>query len=375
MLRRLLDGRDPSTYCLISRQNYSPEVFSGDQTDRLPAHYYHLARDISIRGPLGWRLIFDFMTVPAALVLRAIRIAGIARRESIHSIVACTGDLLDLPAGFLASRLIGAPFFAYLFDDYVYQWSDSAARRTANRFAKWIMRGAIGVIAPNEFLRDDYKMRYGIECTIIRNPGFASNVDELPDYETDDNGEVRIVYTGAVYHAHFDAFHRLLDAIAILGRSDIKLHLYTAQTQEELIQHGLAGPLVLHDHLPSTEIAKVQRQADILFLPLAFDSPIPEVIRTSAPGKMGEYLGAGRPILVHAPPDSYVSWYFQKHQCGLVVDQPDSDLLAKALIRIVDDSECVRRMVANAHERSATDYSLKAARHNFLKLLNIAENG
>jgi hypothetical protein len=48
--------------------------------------------------------------------------------------------------------------------------------------------------------------------------------------------------------------------------------------------------VVRHPHIPQSRVAAILRQADVLFLPLAFRSPIQEVIRTSAPGKMGEYL-------------------------------------------------------------------------------------
>ena len=114
VIRRLLEGVDLTSYCLISRQNYDSRVITGEQSDRLPASYYHLGRDISKRGPLGWNPFCEFLTVPLALMLHAIRIARIIRREAVHTLIGCTGDLLDLPSSFLASRLTRIPFFAYL---------------------------------------------------------------------------------------------------------------------------------------------------------------------------------------------------------------------------------------------------------------------
>ena len=75
----------------------------------------------------------------------------------------------------------------------------------------------------------------------------------------------------------------------------------------------------------------IQRNADILFLPLAFNSPYPEIIKTSSPGEIGEYLAGKKPILVHAPSDSFISWYFRKYNCGCVVDDDDSEKLAAAI--------------------------------------------
>ncbi|HYE16132.1 MAG TPA: hypothetical protein VD968_16965 [Pyrinomonadaceae bacterium] len=104
----------------------------------------------------------------------------------------------------------------------------------------------------------------------------------------------------------------------------MKLHAYTTQRAEELAGRGIGGPaVVFHPHLSVAEMPGVQRRADLLFLPLAFESPYPDLVRTSAPVKFGEYLASRRPVLVHAPPRSFISWYCREHDCGLVVDESD----------------------------------------------------
>jgi glycosyltransferase involved in cell wall biosynthesis len=181
-------------------------------------------------------------------------------------------------------------------------------------------------------------------------------------------GKIKIVYTGAVYHAHYDAFHNLLAAIQQIGRPEIKLHIFTAQRSAELEREDICGPVEYHHHVALSQVIEVQRQADILFLPLAFNSPIPEVIKTSAPGKMGEYLASGRPILVHAPPNSYLSWYFKKHGCGLVVDKNGPLELAQGIRQILEDEALREQLKKNALIRARTDFDLVRARATFLKL-------
>lgn len=233
------------------------------------------------------------------------------------------------------------------------------------------MKRAKAVIVPNEYLRDAYAKRYGVRTTVVRNPC------PMPDLAALD-GAVRvfppdgidIVYTGAVYHAHDDAFRNLVAAIRILGRPDIRLHLYTAQTAEEIGRIGIAGPMVVHHlHIPPSDVPAVLRQADILFLPLGFDTPIPEVIRTSAPGKMGEYLSVGRPILVHAPGDSFVSWYFRENRCGLVVDRSDPYLLSASIERIVADRELRAGLGARARSAAERDFEVGAVGSHFAEAL------
>jgi glycosyltransferase involved in cell wall biosynthesis len=126
---------------------------------------------------------------------------------------------------------------------------------------------------------------------------------------------------------------------------------------------------MFHAHLPPDSIAEVQRRADVLFLPLAFESPIEEVLRTSAPGKMGDYLATGRPILVHARPDSFLSRYFREHECGVVVDINSPSAVAGALERISTDEALRKAVGEKARERARIDFDPALARAAFRRLM------
>jgi glycosyltransferase involved in cell wall biosynthesis len=117
-------------------------------------------------------------------------------------------------------------------------------------------------------------------------------------------------------------------------------------------------------------VAEVQSRADILFLPLAFDSPYPlGLIRTSAPGKMPEYLSSGRPVLVHVPSDSFVAWYVRERNCGVLVDGNDVELLAVGLRQIITNPALRAEVVGNAQRAAAKDFSLEEAQQVFRNLL------
>ena len=116
---------------------------------------------------------------------------------------------------------------------------------------------------------------------------------------------------------------------------------------------------------------RIQRQAQVLFLPFAFHSPYPEVVRTSAPAKMAEYLAARRPILVHAPADSFVSHYFKRHGCGIVVDEPQPAAVAQALARILDDGALREQLSASAWQRACEDFHPDRARIALAQLVGL----
>jgi glycosyltransferase involved in cell wall biosynthesis len=385
VLYNLLKGFSGEDYCLISQEEYQERSPNNDFTELLPGRYCTLADETFLRRGerFGVPQRLGYAYIPLRIRSRARHIADILRREGCTALVGCTSgwDCLNLPAGYFACRELGIPFYAYMFDYYSKQWEgpmywgEGRYVRLARRLEAMVVKGSAGVIAPNEFLRDELKDRYHIEPTVIHNPCDLSRYPmTYQKRATDTSREARIVYTGDIYDAHFDAFSNLMQAIKLTGREDVKLHAYTIRPSEYLREHGIDGPIVLHPHAANDLMPQIQADADVLFLALAFRSPYPAGNRTAAPGKTGEYLAAGRPVLVHAPRDSFVAWYFRTNQCGLVVDEDDPQLLARELTKLLADESLQQRLVANALKCAGTDFALSAVREKFVKLLqpNIA---
>jgi glycosyltransferase involved in cell wall biosynthesis len=264
------------------------------------------------------------------------------------------------------------PFYAYIFDDYVFQWTGSQ-RWFAKFLSPFIFKYSAGIIGPNEFICEEYQHRYGVRATLVRNP-YAKNEIDKESYLRwpTESGAIKIIYTGAIYHANFDCFRNLIQAIEFLSEYPLELHIFTAQTEEQLASQGIQSKkLFVHSHVPYGEILERQRKADILFLPLAFESPIPEVIRTSAPGKLGEYLASGRPVLAHVPANSFVAYYFKKYQCGLIVDQNDVHKLAREIKQIIMNPAGWNDIVHNARQQARLDFSPEIAQRPLTELLEI----
>jgi glycosyltransferase involved in cell wall biosynthesis len=301
---------------------------------------------------------------------RALQIARILHNEKCNSIVACTADLINLPAGYLASRLVGISFYPYIFDYYSYQWTDPFSRFFAGLFEPIVLRAASSVIVPNEYLGRELTQRYGVTCEVVHNPYDGPKAEGQLSWPLAEE-EIAIVYTGAVYYVHYDAFRNLVAAIKSLDRKDLHLHIYTSDSHRLLQSKGIRGPVNYHDHLELSKSLMVQKQADILFLPLAFASDNPEIVKTSSPGKMGEYLASGRPILVHAPADSFVCGYFKQHGCGAVVDEENPRLLADALRCIIEQKELRNTMVERAHKCAELDFSLQSIQKKFQAILGL----
>ncbi len=373
VIHRMFQGFDPERYCLISLRPEHPTQHGEAQAERLPAKQYELPRPFRLeRGySFGLARLRQLFNIRVAITQHARRLTSILRVERCDAIVACTGDVALLPAAYLASRRLRIPFYAYVFDHYSHrEWQDLAARYWARRYEPILMRSASAVIVPNEMLGAELHQQYGIEPTVIHNSFDLSSYEaDLQDSVHADKDEIRIVYTGEIYEAHYDSFRNLLKALQLLGRPEIKLHLYTSHPLKYLNLKGISGAIIRHPTRSPSEMPAIQRQADLLFLPLAFESPYPDLIRTSSTTKLGEYLAARRPILVHAPADSFVSWYARYHQCGLVADENDSTKLAEAIKRVLDDPKLANRMTANAWARARADFDINDSRSRFLKVV------
>jgi glycosyltransferase involved in cell wall biosynthesis len=380
MLHRLFCAVSPEDYCLLS---FPP--LGGFDHDRqcflpsLPAKHYELphAFQLRLRSKLGTRPAREVANFFLEAIQGSTRIINVLKQERCESLMAFSGGGTDLLSAYIASRKSCLPLLVYAVDYWRYQFHHPfylshlpMYRHVAKYIEPIIIKGAEEVIVLNELLQDEYRRRYGARPVVIRNP-----CDPIAMHGHTDNvwpetiGEIKIVFTGQIYDAHFDAFRNLISAMDQLDNVKAVLHLYTSQNPAVLENVGILGPVVIHGHVPPPQVYEVQRRADILFLPLAFDSPYPEIVRTSAPTKMGEYLASGRPILVHAPANTFLTRYFTQYGCGVVVDHGEPEALAEAIRRICESELLRERLCARARARAIADFRLESAQAALLNLL------
>jgi len=325
------------------------------------------------------RQLNNYAGLGRTVLARAIEIARHLGRDPADVVLGCSGNPFDLPAANLAARWLRLPFVAYLFDDPVYQWEPGIYRSFARLWEPVWGRGAARVIVPNETAADDVRQRLPrADIRIVRNPVpkevFANPGQPVDPAARNPEQPWRLLYTGSVYSAQASAFRNLVAALDSLG-GRFQLDVHTAQSTADMATHGLVGPNVHHhDQVPQSVALELQRSADILFLPLAFDAPIPEVIRSSAPAKLGEYLAAGRPIVVHAPADSFVSEFFRRTGAGIVVDRSDPMMLADAVESIARDPELRAQLIAKARQ-VAPEFHVDKARATFWSAIGTIGEG
>jgi glycosyltransferase involved in cell wall biosynthesis len=126
------------------------------------------------------------------------------------------------------------------------------------------------------------------------------------------------------------------------------------------------NPQIIFTSLTPKKIPDALKNANILFLPLSWNTPSPEVIEMAVPGKTAEYLASGTPILVHAPADCYLSKYAKERGFAHIVDTEDILALQNGIRKILTDKEYAKNLVVNA-QKTSHDYDV---RKNALVLKN-----
>lgn len=376
VLFRLLKDLNPEDYIIISPQDYSKSERGSDisSTHKLQGKYFYLPSlsKSFLRLLLRLNKIRLSAFIRIYLKYRTNKIIKILMAERCTGVIGCTADLIDPYCSFHASKKISVPFIFYTFDDYIDQWTNPTFFYFSKNFGPEILKGANKVIVPNEFLKKYYLENFEIISEVIHNPVNINDYAEIKSEKNDNKGKklINIVYTGAIYGAQMDAFENFLNAIELLNNEKIIVSLYSNQQCQDFILKHNSPNIFCRGYQHSSLIPGIQKDADILFLPLAFNSEFSHnLVNTSSPGKMGEYLAAGRPILVHAPHDSFVNWYFRTHDCGFVVGENSSEVLANKIVELISNSTLREHLSKSSFQRAKEDFDEDIIKNKFYAIL------
>jgi glycosyltransferase involved in cell wall biosynthesis len=272
------------------------------------------------------------------------RAEHIIQKEQPGGLLATSDDGTFLIASYQAARATTVPLYLLMLDIYAGNRFSLLKRVVARVYEPRILKYARKVFVTNPEAQAHYRRLYGIEAVVLSHP----SPPVIQRRARLARRSPVIAYTGSVYWAQVDAIRNLVEAL--LSIPEAVLELVTEQNESDLKQMSLIHGRVHTRRATPGETRDLQKEADLLFLPLSFGNQARDLIRTSAPGKMAEYLVSGVPVLVHAPADSYVSRDATEHGWGFVVDRPDVRALSEGVRTLLSDDSLRARLVASALE-------------------------
>jgi glycosyltransferase involved in cell wall biosynthesis len=217
-------------------------------------------------------------------------------------------------------------------------WVTADWRRPVDRAIEHrVLRSAAALVTVSEPLAEELRRTYRAPVTVVLNGYDAEHgVDEPADRRRE--LPLRIVYTGNLFIGR--DLSPLLHALVLLGddRRDVRVEI-VGNRDLSLRAHysAVAGDLGVGDALhwlpavPHRESVRLQRTADVLLLLTANDP----VERGAYTGKIFEYVGARRPILLIGLQEGVAADLVRSNDIGAPAIEPQD--IAAHLRRWIDE--------------------------------------
>lgn len=373
VIRRLLTDVDPELYRLVGHPVVPLRDMAGDYIGALQAGRYELPPVRQLGSPPQEMLWLRTFNLFWGIWQRTWHIVAVFKNDCPETLIACTGDQMDPPATWLAAKILRCRFCMYFFDEYGEQWwADRTIFPVIKLIEGYLVPRSDLLIAPNEFMAKKLGVVYGTHCEVVPNPMPTSVLPPAVTEFPADGRIVKLVFTGAVYHLNYAVFQAILVAISAMSDINAELHIYTAQSHEQITAEGVSGPKVkLHQHLRPEEVVKAQCEADILLVPFNDDPDCLELVRTSATAKLADYLATGRPLLAVCPDDSFLAWYLNVNQCGVSISSLSRTAIMDAIRKIVSNVDFRATLREQSRHCAQRDFDPAVASQKLLNVLGV----
>jgi glycosyltransferase involved in cell wall biosynthesis len=305
----------------------------------------------SERRRLSWRLrllyadLFHLPDSAAGWRRHAVRAGRVlAARWRPDVILASGAPWTSLVVGHDLAARLGVPWVAELRD----LWSGNHTTFVSNWRKKtvdsWyearVLRTAAGLVTVSEPLAAKLRARYPRQSVHVvlngfddedyarirvaeRNGKFESNASNLADAPSGDT-MLRLLYTGEINRDMLP----LLDGIRLLAgdASHVRLEIVGPQSPDVQARYtsiakayGVGDTCVWRPPVPHAEASELQQAADVLVL-LLHDSPNDAGVYT---GKLFEYVGARRPILLAGTTSGVAAELIREREIGYAESAPE----------------------------------------------------
>jgi len=185
------------------------------------------------------------------------------------------------------------------------------------------------------------------------------------------NEKFTVVYSGNMLtHQNPEVFWNALNSMIEdrkVPRHTITVELYGKiheDVQASFHAHGLDDVVRLYDFIPHQEIVEKMKHADLLIM------VIPDVSNNMGivTGKLFEYLGSGKPILIIGPPASDAGKIIREFERCTIVDYDDRIACSRFINTIYDHWKQGRPILSSAKLREK--YSRRTLTHRLTKLFD-----
>lgn len=328
---------------------------SKERDGAVPAANLFTAPEYQIRRRVLWRVsqFISWLLLPV-VVWRGVRLI---RQFQIDAIFTVPWSQF-YAAAYLVHRITAKPLFIYVMDDHEGKASPGwLLAPFYSFFMPRAIRAARAIWCVSQGMCESILQRFGKETLLLLPTADVSEFSRFASQrDASRNPGFRIIYTGAIYGMQLDALQHLTRVVddlpaALLHASKVELILYTSAGERYLRKIGFVlSANTRLDEVDNRLMPQTLADADILYLPMAFDPALKHMVATSIPSKIAEYLASGVPVLAHGPAYCSAVRYCRENDCASIVDQPGDHALRAALVQLANDATLRRRLSERARE-------------------------
>lgn len=214
--------------------------------------------------------------------------------------------------------------------------------------------------------KEDYDKAFGCECKLLTK--FADFTGEPPVKDIYGNPR-QLVFTGNINLNRWKSLAMLVKVLEKINADGVKaqFRIYTATPMTAAMTKALdvPGTSFLMGSVPSSEIPRLQHEADILVHAESTDYRNRLTVRQSFSTKIVDYLKAARPIVAVGPKEVASIKHLSDCACAVVADEEQE---------LYDKLSAVLETPSMMHELAKKAYACGKAYHNKDDMLTMLKN-
>ncbi|MGH7427901.1 MAG: glycosyltransferase, partial [Candidatus Methylomirabilaceae bacterium] len=277
----------------------------------------------------------------------------------------------------LLQERFGIPVVIHMMDDWpehLYRRGvfGPFLRRRMHREFKALLRTAQGRLGICDAMCTEYERRYGLPFVTFHNPVEESEWQSSGKRES--GTPFRIVYYGTIVEVA--QLRSLMDvgwAVHGLRSSGLQVEFWVHTQYYSLQQHRsvleTCPGIRIGAETGKDDFRSVITAADLLVLPVNFDTRSVRYLRLSFPAKLPAYMASGTPILAYGPLEMAQIRYLAEAGVAHVVTQRSQEALAAAIRRLMTDEAYRAKIGQRAHDLALGHHGATRVRAAFRSAL------
>ncbi len=286
--------------------------------------------------PYSWRVNEALKKIYSKTGHVEYQIRKLIRKFNCGSILAIYPELYVVEASRMVARELNVPLMIYLHDTIAEVSQGKPQEKEIRKFQDLIFSEPHLFFSMSDGLRDLLQNKYGLKSTALPHcyPGVSNFVAE----EFQVSGQRKALYSGSIYSINKESIIRTARAAVDCG---FQITCTLPEAAKVLIRSGIPFEKVSVRYcVDSKDYLELLKSHDALFMGLSWPDETTmhsDELATIFPTKTPEYLATGKPIIVHAPSDYYLSRFFDTNRCGILVSDRSHESLTKAWSTILTD--------------------------------------